>query len=541
MKSSLAPLLLGCLFLILAVGGPTTESSNEVTAEKIVGMYIHQHWGYNRPYAARMWTLDDWHGYLDGLQKLGYNTILVWPVVETIPSPMTESDQAHLRKMSRLIDMAHEDFGIRIYFALCPNVAAKDDVASRFSFEERPFFYSDYRVDPGNPTALAKMLEWHQRLIAPLAKADGVMIIDSDPGGYPGSNNLEFISLLSAHRKMLDRLRPGIELYYWFHAGWPAYSRFYQTGVFKPGSHQEFGEAFRLLSRANPEPWGLAGKLERVERLGLGSRVINLNYGAIEQEPSFPLTKFWADKAYEAGRDLAPRGVMGNAQTHCLQLPNTFAFARGASGRSLTRKDFVDFANRLLPKHGETIVEAWELLAGNDSNQMMSIAKRLEIPAGLDLPTGDLRGLLFGSPQGFLRDLSQQLRLLASLEEFSSSIDAKSPVDSHVTKAFADFVRSLEEWQKQHGYKNRWKHNTPLWLKMTRALKRLNNPEIDKVIDENVPVQQQGGQTWPSELQGFERVKDIYARRHTYTPRLVSALRAALNDGRPENRNETNQ
>ena len=28
----------------------------------IVGMYVHQHWPYHHPYAARTWSLDDWRG-----------------------------------------------------------------------------------------------------------------------------------------------------------------------------------------------------------------------------------------------------------------------------------------------------------------------------------------------------------------------------------------------------------------------------------------------------------------------------------------------
>ena len=64
------------------------------TGTKMVGMYVHQHWPYNRPYAARTWTLDDWRGYADGLCKLGYNAVMIWPMLETMPDPPTPSDQA---------------------------------------------------------------------------------------------------------------------------------------------------------------------------------------------------------------------------------------------------------------------------------------------------------------------------------------------------------------------------------------------------------------------------------------------------------------
>ena len=50
---------------------------------------------------------------------------------------------------------------------------------------------------------------------------------------------------------------------------------------------------------------------------------------------------FGANRAYEGGALPGPRGVMGNAQTHCIQLPNTFAFARGAAGKPVAEADYV--------------------------------------------------------------------------------------------------------------------------------------------------------------------------------------------------------
>ncbi len=61
--------------------------------KKLWGMYIHQHWPYNHPYAARTWTVEDYRGYADGMKKLGYNMLVIWPVLETMPNPLTPSDQ----------------------------------------------------------------------------------------------------------------------------------------------------------------------------------------------------------------------------------------------------------------------------------------------------------------------------------------------------------------------------------------------------------------------------------------------------------------
>jgi hypothetical protein len=73
---------------------------------------------------------------------------------------------------------------------------------------------------------------------------------------------------------------------------------------------------------------------------------------------------------------------MGNAQTHCVQLANTFAFARGAAGKPVREADYVAFAEDLIPGLGETIVRAWKALAGSDPAVMRACAAELaEIPA----------------------------------------------------------------------------------------------------------------------------------------------------------------
>ena len=45
-------------------------------------------------------------------------------------------------------------------------------------------------------------------------------------------------------------------------------------------------------------------------------------------------------------------------------LPNTFARARGATGKSLTDQDYLDFANELIPARGAVILAAWKAIRG---------------------------------------------------------------------------------------------------------------------------------------------------------------------------------
>ena len=118
--------------------------------------------------------------------------------------------------------------------------------------------------------------------------------------------------------------------------------------------------------------------------------VISYDYGQIEAEPSFPMTNFGDNRAYQAGARPGPRGVMGNAQTHCVQLPNIFAFARGAAGKPVSEADYVAFANDLISGKGQEIVGAWKALSGTDSSLMRAQAAVIRKAAAQKLETGRL-------------------------------------------------------------------------------------------------------------------------------------------------------
>ncbi len=79
----------------------------------------------------------------------------------------------------------------------------------------------------------------------------------------------------------------------------------------------------------------------------------------------------------KVGKKLGQRGVMANAQTHCVQLPNTFAFARGAQGLTVEKADYIKFANDLIPGGGALIVEGWEALQGEETKRMKAVIKKL--------------------------------------------------------------------------------------------------------------------------------------------------------------------
>ncbi len=477
-------------------------------SDSVIGIYIHQHWPYKHPYCARTWTESDWRGYAHGLACLGFNTVMIWPVLEVMPNPLTASDSAALKRMERVIGMLKNEFGMRVIIVLCPNVAARNAEAAAQTFETRHYFYSDRRVNPADSDAVKALLEWRKTLLEPLSAMDGLAMIDSDPGGFPGSTAAEFVNLLVEHRRMLDQLRPGIELFYWLHAGWQAYCRYYETGHLRDNSDEEFLEVFKLLNEAAPEPWGLLNGGRVASRLGIESKVINFRYAAIEDEPSFPMTCHLAERAYEAGRAHGPRGVMGSAQSHCLQLPNTLAFVRGALGMTLGIEDYHLFAGQLIPGKEIPIVNAWEALASEDLNRMSDSISQLRSLSVLPLEVGNLKGLLFGSSRRFIDDLIQQLRLRAAFVSFKQSVEQKR----NIHKSLGEFIDAAEKWQTVHGYKNHWE-----WPGLVEALRNLNSPCINEVLDRPTVGDSP-----------FQRVMHSFYQEETFTPRLLEAMKTAF-------------
>ena len=84
-------------------------------------MYIHLHWSYHHPYAARTWGLPDWRSYLTGLRSLGYDFIQIWPMLDSMPPEPTASDLAFLGKLGQVIRMAQAEMGMKVALVSCPN------------------------------------------------------------------------------------------------------------------------------------------------------------------------------------------------------------------------------------------------------------------------------------------------------------------------------------------------------------------------------------------------------------------------------------
>ncbi|HUT23583.1 MAG TPA: hypothetical protein VM492_04495 [Sumerlaeia bacterium] len=464
----------------------------------MLAMYVHTHWGYRRPYCARAWTLTDWENYLEGLVSLGFDSILFWPLLDCMPPRPNHSDRAFLEKAARVIDLAHDRFGLRFVVVVCPNTIGNER-ADAFDYETRPYFACERKLNPASADDARLLLEGRRNQLAPLAAADGVAIIDSDPGGWVGSSNEEFVGLMRDQTAVFREFNPRATVDYWMLFGWENYNRFWERAaawqegdpppaLLRPGGTagaQVFAETLALMREHIAEPWGVFASwpehVEATDALGLGSKRAFFPYGTIEGEPSFPLTNFTPDPIHrtiggEIVRTAYPRGLLGNAQSHCLQLPNTYCFSHFAQGGDPDALDLEGFAEDVLPGAGGVVARAWEAIGGGDAETRLSCAAALDNEIGRPRAKGRSSGLLFGDADRFLRDLAANLRIQAALSEFAGAVDSRK----NAVPALRALMAHLHPYRERVGFVDAY--GGPLAEAFNGRLAQLADPEIDRVL-----------------------------------------------------------
>ena len=127
------------------------------------------------------------------LKQLDFNTVMFWPLLETVPAPLSQADRDAVRARFRpIIDDAHK-CGLEVWLVSCvltssPKIAAKPWKKRTVGECE---FLSDgqmavLRMD--RPQEAEAYLRHRAALLGILNDADGYVLIDGDPGSYPGQN-----------------------------------------------------------------------------------------------------------------------------------------------------------------------------------------------------------------------------------------------------------------------------------------------------------------------------------------------------------------
>ncbi|MBI4027209.1 MAG: hypothetical protein HY360_19645 [Verrucomicrobia bacterium] len=459
-------------------------------------MYVHTHWGYNRPYSARRWTVADWEGYLEGLARLGFDTVKVWPQIDTMPVIPTASDAAYLRTLAQATDIAHRRFGMKVIVVLAANCMGNEKAAD-YEFATRPYFVCEKKVNPQDKAEMAAFLEQRRNTLMLVKAADAIAVIDSDPGGFIGSTNADFAMLCAEQTRVFREANPRGEFVYWMLAGWETYCAFWRAQRDNPQADanlwcyqkpDEFDVILTLLKTRIPEPWWLTSWLPQheaaINRQGLRDKAMFYPYGAVEGEPVFPLIVCYGLGQALNPKDIGlhPRGAMANAQSHCLQLPHTYWFARLVKGDKTPVHPFADtesltaFAARLIPAQAAAVAEGWNAIESREPARQRAAARALRGALGKPLRTGDLAGLLFGDAERFLLDLAMNLELRAALVELGAAVERGGDVRASVRLVLERFV----PWQERVGFVDAY--GGPLYGGLNEPLKKLDDPALDAVL-----------------------------------------------------------
>jgi hypothetical protein len=367
------------------------------------------------------------------------------------------------------------------------------------------------------------LLEGRRRQLAPLSAADALVMIDSDPGGYIGSTHAEFVALMRAHIELFREFNPNAEMIYWMWVGWENYNRFWaaaaQTQPGDPEPRLEFQagafvETLTLMQAQIPGPWGLyvcgPEHAQITDQLGLTARRLFYPYGAIEGEPTFPLTNYAPQALCERLKQYSiptyPRGIMANAQTHCLQLPHTYLFAHFARGGTPKTADLAGFADQVMPGQGEAIARAWETIGNDAPEQMRKQAGHIRLLIGQTHPAGPSSGLLFGDADRFLIDLAMNLELRAALGDLKTALAQDVDIRSELRRTLAHFG----PYQRRLGFGDAY--YGPVRETLNEAARRLDDGAVSAVLAD------------------FDNWREPSARNGV-VPRLIAALDTALGLG----------
>lgn len=430
-------------------------SVREKLAHNLRGMYAHQHWDYSYPYALRTWSVEEWQKYTDMLALLGCNLFQIWSMAGLLPVPLSDADRRFLERYPPVMEHARKRLNMTVWIGECANNVSEAEEAP--PIEQRDYFEYEVLKDPSDPKQMADLRKAREVFYSICDSADGYFVIDSDPGGWPGSPSSEFVDILEMNRELISSLTArGKEalLVYWMWFSWGNGSR-----------PENWRETLKLLKERDPAPWMMTAAFDQhyevVDDLGLRDRALYYPYSAVEPEPSLPFTRVVPpelERSLEFGGSLEGLpGVMGNAQTPLCQLPDIFHFLEWAwSGRQASREETVkELARLIYPRHAELLEKGWLCLAAPDEHEATRLGGELRdlaeaAQASERMVLGPLAMGLFPDKGQIARDLAAQLELAASAARFVRLAQAE---DEGAKDELIRYAQLALRWRRQTGFR----------------------------------------------------------------------------------------
>ena len=419
------------------------------------GMYAHLHWQYNHPYALRSWSLQDWKRYIDLLAYMKVNLFQIWTMAAICPNPLSSGDEAYLEKYHEVVKYAREMRGMEVWPGECANNVAESDFGA--PIEHREYFQVEVLKNPADPKQLREIMDNRANMYRLIDNGDGYWIIDSDPGKWKGSPSSELADIFAGNRELIDRYAEkgrDAKLIYWVWQGWGS------------GTPRENWRAtIEGIRDKVHEPWWLtpcnADHLALVSEMGYLNKSVFFPYGYIEPEPSNPLTHVKFDLLREtvalALKHPGLAGIMGNAQTPFVQLPNVFYLAECAWNPETTKLSDEEILRRLarlvFPAAEDELTEGWLALSAGGSDRALEIGRKLESLAAEDklgLP-GPGGRFIFPDPKIIVTDLALLLKVHGCAEKVRELVDANKD-EAEVQDAVLTYLSAVLEWQARTGW-----------------------------------------------------------------------------------------
>jgi hypothetical protein len=430
------------------------------------GFYLHGCWVMNHPFSVRSWEQSDFAAMFRLLRHLRYNTVMLWPTPETAPMPLSAEDAATLRGYRSVIGDA-KAAGLECWFTYCPNVISKEEVRS-LPWKERSLYASTQIIRLSDETVAKAYLEHRQSVLRLLDNADAFVVIDGDPGGYPGAPVEEYLRILKNDQQAV----PGKRIIPWLWNGWgrDTSGGYWRAPVSSPVraslealKQQMTGEWELLPGRSHREGWANGRvPVAETEKAGLMSRSTIMCYEAIEFEPTPPAAVLQFDlirrvlKQESRFANLA-RGVFGNGQTPVLVLPNLYFFGRGAADLSYLEKPdrevLADLARELGDSSG-TLVSAWSCLTLSLPELPADLADKVR---ALRLAT-DLGKNIPGGPARYVEILAAQVDSRRTLLE---AVAAKPGNPEQAAGSLVKGAAALLRWWQVHRYVGMGRYGDP--------------------------------------------------------------------------------
>lgn len=422
------------------------------------GIYLHGSWVMNYPFSVRKWERVDFARMFRLLREMGFNTVMLWPTPECAPMPLSEDDTRSLRKYRAVIEDAHSA-GLPCWIGYCPSVIAREEIRST-PWPQRSLYAYMTSVRLDDPVAGPAYLRHRAAVLHQFDNADAFVVIDGDPGGYPGAPVEEYLRILQADRETV----PHKLVIPWLWSGWgrdhtkggfwtqpidPLVAATLQALQSQPGKPWEI-----MPGRSHREGWANGRKnVELAEKAGMMGQSTIMCYEAIEFEPTPPAAVLQFDlirqNLREEGRfATTARGVFGNAQQPVMVLPNLYYFARGSADFSYLDKPETEVLSDLARELGgdpAVLVPAWSCLKRSLEELPSDLAHKV---GSLKL-TGRFARNIPGGPARYVEILAAQVE---SRRELLEAVAVKPRNAAEAADSLAKGAAALLKWWHVHRY-----------------------------------------------------------------------------------------